>query len=48
MLKLIGKVTDFLPLLQEAHSFSDLFIFVYVALTAKLEGQAGGSQDGTC
>jgi hypothetical protein len=36
MLKLIGKVTDSLLLLQDAHSFTDLFIFVYVALTAKL------------
>jgi hypothetical protein len=36
MLKLIRKVTDSFSLLQDAHSFTDLFIFVYVALTAKL------------
>jgi hypothetical protein len=37
MLKLIGKVSDYLSLLQDAHSFADLIIFVYVALTAKLK-----------
>jgi hypothetical protein len=37
MLKLIGKVTNSLSLLQDAHSFADLSIFLYVALTAKLE-----------
>jgi hypothetical protein len=36
-LKLTGKVSDSLSLLQDAYSFADLFIFVYVALTAKLE-----------
>jgi hypothetical protein len=36
-LKLTGKVSDSLSLLQDAYSFADLFIFVYIALTAKLE-----------
>jgi hypothetical protein len=35
--RLIGKVTGPTSLLQDAHSFVDFFIFVYVALTAKLE-----------
>jgi hypothetical protein len=37
MRRLNGKVTSPLSLLQDIYSFVDFFIFIYVALIAKLE-----------
>jgi hypothetical protein len=37
MQRLNGKVTSPLSLLQDICSFANFFIFIYVALTAKLE-----------